>query len=137
MYICKSKGIIHHTWQWIKHEGEEKKLKCGRLTAKITRNEKVIDNYRIFQVQELSRNQRHEISQGMKVILARRGCDELHSQIQSQLQNKEFQLTLSFRLGPTSPLLGKKFKDSSKTSRREGISQYLQVSTGQRDRNRY
>lgn len=48
-YICKSKGIICHTWQQVKHEGEEQsKFEMWETNGKITRNEKVTDNYRIF-----------------------------------------------------------------------------------------
>lgn len=49
MHVFKSKGIIWHTWQQIKHEGEEQnKFGLWEMHGKITRNEKVIDNYRIL-----------------------------------------------------------------------------------------
>lgn len=41
---------------------------------------------------------------GGDVILEYRGCNVLRSWMASQLQDREFQLTLPFRLGATSPL---------------------------------
>lgn len=45
-----------------------------------------------------------------EVILAYRGCDALHSGVDSQVQNKGFQLTLPFTLGTTSLGLGENVK---------------------------